>query len=398
MHFRRPVGLAVVGVLGSLFFWRCAPTVNLPSSNSASICSGTTVRGVSGTAICLPSAKLLISSIFRSVGTSQITQAQEVTTFAGSAGNSLPTGFREIPYIENDDEGFCNADAVSAGTCTLAGNAYVTTPVISITWAQHVNIPAGGGLVNCGMSKPTIQDRITDCATQNQATGLATWNGATNANSGEGIWKLVTRNTAQGTCSATVNSCRPVEVWKDQRTGLLWSSLVAGSSASSGGGQAADNWCLASGNSQSTSVTSGLPWPSTDPKGYCSGANQNQTSPTSYCAESALFGPSLSPALATENWTTGIYDLAKGGMGALASTTSPSVRWRLPTLHDYYLAEIDGIRFVMPDMGGMTTNLFEWSSTIYSAGRDTAQVFGSEVAGGGGNTRNGNEAARCLGR
>jgi hypothetical protein len=187
---------------------------------------------------------------------------------------------------------------------------------------------------------------------------LATWNGASAGNSGEGVWKLVTRNTPQGTCTSSVNSCRPVEVWQDQRTGLLWSSLVAGGYASTGGGQVADNWCRAAGNDQSTTVTSGTAWPTTDPVGYCnSGTYQNQTTPTSYCTEKAIYGPTLSPALATENWTTGVYDLAKGGMRAVGGTSSPGVRWRLPTIGDYKQADVNGIRHVMPDMGAMIWEL-----------------------------------------
>lgn len=376
---------------------------------STNVCQGRSIFGLAGGAAC--SDGILASTIYRNAGSApQLTQSQVVTTYAGSGSSAtLPSSYREVPEISQDDDGFCNTDAINAGYCTVAGNAYYTTKVASISWSVHVGIPSGG-LSNCGeptsmassttLSAAKIADRITHCAQVNGS--LATWSGVTYGNSSEGVWKIVTRNTPQGTCTATVNSCRPVEVWQDQRTGLLWSSLVAGSVASSGAGHAFDNWCRAAGNDESTTVVSGTPWPYTDPFGYCNNATyQNQTNPKSYCAETAIYGPALTRALATENWSTGVYDLSKGGMGATASSTSPGVKWHLPTIHDYELAEVDGIRYVMPDMGAMAPffpNAFEWTASMVSSVRAYASTFSSDTGIVSTKMRNLSLPVRCVGR
>jgi hypothetical protein len=366
--------------------WRCGPGVSVSSPPSSVVCSGTSVFGVNGTANCVSADNLLGSNIYRTVGTPQITQSQEVTTYAGSSGVSLPSGFRETSDIENDDDGLCNADAIARGLC-LISNSFVT-------WAQHVNSSSGGGMVNCGTSQNTVAARISDCAKQNPS--LSTWNPIASGNIGLASWKLVTRNTPFGTCTSTPKSCRPVEVWQDQRTGLLWSSLVAGNTTA--GGHATDNWCHATGNQQSTTVSSGIPWPTSDPYGRCnSGTYQDQTSPTSYCAENSVYGPPLSPVLGTENWYAGTYDLAKGGMGYLATPSSPSVRWRLPTLHDYLMSEIDGIRFVLPDMGSLYSNS-EWTATVSSFARGQAYYFKPYSGFPSGFFRYLPFAVRCVGR
>ena len=350
-------------------------TVDLGSSFLAgNICARETIFGLPGTANCTT----MQSNAFRNVGSTQITQDQEVSTYTISL---LPSNYREAPDINQDDDGYYNTDAGCTSSCT---------PVSNISWLQHIS------MTDCGTSQNTLTARIADCAAQNPT--VATWNGASSGNSGEGLWYLVTRNTPQGTCSATVNSCRPVEVWQDAHTGLIWSSLVAGSSASSGAGQATDNWCRATGNDQSTTVTSGTAWPTSDPTGYCnSGSYQNQTTPTSYCLETATYGPALSPALAGENWSTGFYDLAKGGMGAISSASQPAVRWRLPTISDYKLADVDGIQHVMPDMGAMSSG-YEWSASLYSYDRSHAWIFSSDNGYVDSDVRTFPYSARCVGR
>jgi hypothetical protein len=150
------------------------------------------------------------------------------------------------------------------------------------------------------------------------------------------------------------------EVWRDERTELLWGDYIAN-----------DTWCKATGNGE------------VDPSGYCTGNTQ------SYCAE----GGSRIKALAGEDWTTGVYDATKGGMGAVATASSPSVRWRLPTRNDWYIAEADGIRYVLPNM------LYSfWSATVYSNARVNAWVFDGYVGGMNLDNRSNSNSVRCLGR
>jgi len=104
-----------------------------------------------------------------------------------------------------------------------------------------------------------------------------------------------------------------------------------------------------------------------DPSNYCnSGTYQDQTTPTSYCAEAA----GLSSAVGGENYTTGVYGDGKGGLGAL--NTDAPVRWRLPTVYDWKLADLNGIRRVLPNMNPGTSF---WSSTVSSAARNMALNF-----------------------
>jgi hypothetical protein len=75
---------------------------------------------------------------------------------------------------------------------------------------------------------------------------------------------------------------------------------------------------------------------------------------------------------------------AKGGMG---KNSTDKVMWRLPTINDYKLADVNGIRFVMPDMGAPanersvndgspgSTNWWEWSATVSSVGREVSWLF-----------------------
>ena len=82
---------------------------------------------------------------------------------------------------------------------------------------------------------------------------------------------------------------------------------------------------------------------------------------------------------------------------AQASSSSPGVRWRLPTSHDYDQAEVDGIRFVLPDMLA-TGGTWEWSATIFSDNRANALAFDSGAAQRAVNGRNDYLNVRCVGR
>lgn len=208
--------------------------------------------------------------------------------------------------------------------------------------------------VICGTTQTNIADRVQHCATQNPTT--STWNGATQGHAAQGKWKLVTNNGTH-------------EVWRDEMTGLVWSDYLV-----------TDNWCRAAGNS------GGGPAGEDDPSDFCdSPVYQDQTTPVSYCTEG--LGYDTPPA----------YDSMKGGMRLTGSATSPSVRWRLPTAWDHQLAELHGIRYVLPNSG-----LNYWSSSGYSLVRSLALYTSGTVPGavGGGYNRDSNVdiSVRCVGR
>ncbi len=306
---------------------------NLPTASV--IASGSTVLGVSGTRSF---GDEIYSMVHRTVGTTQITLSSEK-----SSGN-LAAGFREIPQISADDDGWwdttrgCNGGGGNLHTCTNA---------------VHASRPAA----TCGTTQTTVAARITHCAAQNAAT--STWDSTTKGIQGESIWKLVTR-TAAGK-----------EIWQDQRTGLLWSDIVG-----------ADNWCKAAGNAEAGDVS-----------GFCNNVAQQPSYPTalSYCAEAA----GISPAIGAEDWTTGVYSETKGYMGKVATVSSPAVRWRLPTRSDWLQADIDGIKAVLPDMD---ENRNYWTATLYSLWRENAWYFFTQAGHVFEDIRTNSKDIRCVGR
>ena len=283
------------------------------SLTGSKIVSGSTIFGVSG---IVPQ---LASTASRDVNTTQLTQLQEATTYAGA---TLPAGYRDVPDVTKDDDGYDNS----------------SSPVVKVVRTSFSD---------CGTSQSTIASRIAHCAAKIGAD--ATWDGAIKGTAGQGLWKLVTRNGASK------------EVWQDQRTGLLWSSKSVTDS----------EWCKASGNQQN------------HVSGNCSSIS------TSYCAEVSP----LTSAFGDETWATPTYAPAKGGMGA---NSTPSVRWRLPTIYDYKLADVNGIRFVMPDMGA--SGSVEWSASLVSHDRSGAWSFDSSDGAVNLDLRSSTYSVRCVAR
>lgn len=134
-----------------------------------------------------------------------------------------------------------------------------------------------------------------------------------------------------------------------------------------------------------------------------SGAGLQPASPISYCAEAASVN-----APAGENWGAGVYLAAKGGMGKTSTAQSPSVRWRLPSIEDYMQANVNGIRFVMPDMGivgtsrpladGSVGGYWEWSASLVSSVRSSAWYFSSSNGFISNDFRTSSGSVRCIGR
>lgn len=311
-------------------------TLDLGSQFQAgSICSGSTIFGLTGSATCGVTNSTSVQSIYtvlqsnasRTKGNLQLTQLQEVTTYSGGA--ALPTTggyvYREVPQNNLDNEGYVGG---------------------SVTYATRPG-------TDCGTSG-TLANRIASCALANVAS--TPWNGAIKGNSGQGVWNLVTRSGANN------------EVWQDQNTGLLWSSDVTTN---------ANNWCEGAGSADPTDT------------GYCA------TNTYSYCVEV------LTPASASDGtgrggtWTT-VYSAKKGGMGL---QSSPSVAWRLPTNNDFYEADINGLKFVMPDAGSNTVTTSQWSATVLGGANSTAWLFDPRVMSNNytGDRASSGTTVRCVG-
>lgn len=245
--------------------------------------------------------------LHRNKGATQVTiQNQSI--------NGIGGGYRTKSLVLLDDDG------------TVGGNVtFATRPTQS-----------------CGTTQNTIASRINDCASRNGST--STWDGSVNGNGAQSSWSLVTFNGVH-------------EVWRDNRTGILWSDNLGNTTR-----------CRAIGTAD-------------DPSGYCnSPAYQDQTTPESWCREE------------TGSSTPTSYDSMKGGMRSTATSNSPSVSWRLPTKWDFHMAEIDGVRFVLPGLGAAV-----WSSTIYSPSRAFCWTFDStDGSVNDGARRDATASVRCI--
>lgn len=354
-------------------------SVNAPDLISANIRNGVTILGILGTYTGSGgggggAASELTSNIHRDSGQAAWSQSKESGDDAGQ--NYTLAVYRAIPNITKDDDG------------------YTGTSVTSVN-------RTGWGSATCGTSQATIEDRIADCAANGTIGANATWDGTVKGNAGQGVWKLVTRAAAQH------SSGRAREVWRDERTGLLWSSLVSGlacldddcNTSPTDDGINGLNWCKASGSNNITNNPTAQADEYNDPVNglltynICDNPSYQTTGtgPTDK-AVSACFEDG-------ENFfTTNDPKIDNDGKAGLGYSSTPKVAWRLPNKYDYVQAEADGLRFVLPDNMNRRALSAEWSASVISGGRFYAWFFQSNYGGFNGNFRDLNYSVRCVGR
>lgn len=300
-------------------------TIDLSADfTAANICAGKTIFGRLGTAACgaIPGSieHILSSQMHRNRGGARM-------TVSGEGVLAIPAHYARIPRPTLDDEGTTGTNVTKS-----------TRPTVI-----------------CGKNLPTVQDRIDDCVAQNPST--STWSGESNGNSGESSWSLVTLLDGTANTNGTTASGGFIyEVWRDNRTGLLWSDPI----------QTATNWCRAAG------VVSNVGGVDCTP-----GGSLQPASPISLCAEV--------PGLTTSS----THDPVKGGMRAVATGTTPSVIWRLPTIYDWKQADLDGVRHVLARtedaLGGTrggcnqsTVFCVFWSATTKAHNRGRVHIFAGD--------------------
>lgn len=315
---------------------------NLIASN---IASGVTIFGITGTYTELNGLSGLSSNMHRNRTTTQITIQNETITNTGVPYSSNDPGYRAVPKIGKDDDGYSGGNVV-----------YVDRT----TWAA----------TTCGTLQSTIALRIADCATVFGAN--ATWAGATQGNAGQSTWKLVTR-------TANRTNGRGREVWRDERTGLLWSSLISG-----GTDGKTINWCKTTGSNN----IPGNPAAEDDLQDFCDNAPHQNVAGLAISACFEDGGTFFTDADAS---------IDSAGKAGLDLSSTPSVAWRVPSKYDQAQAEIDGIRFVLPDAGPLSVN-YEWASTTYTDGRNNAWIYSTYDGIANYNSRALSFAARCVGR
>lgn len=330
------------------------------SLSAGQVCKGSQILSANGIATCIEPEQQLMSGAYRDSGTTQLTVSEEVNT------GSCPGHGGKLTRAA------CEADSGIWYPSWGTGNTYRSVPNLSTDDDGYMGTSyALRPINNCGLSG-SIAERINECATANSAS--TPWFGESQGKGAEAIWKLVTRDGVS------------IEVWQDRRTGLLWSTLVTMTL----------NWCKASGSLSVGGTNSCIP-----------GGGLQDISPKSACAENGSLAPALS-----ETWTSGasVYSSSKGLMGLLSNNAK--VLWRLPTLADYQQANIDGIRFVMPDMGKVggsrtptdTSTGFlgtpEWTATMLSNNHDYAFTFNAiyGTSNSTGLSRAVSAPVRCVGR
>lgn len=192
--------------------------------------------------------------------------------------------------------------------------------------------------IDCGNGAEfsNIEDRINNCSELNGE--LALWNGAENGTGAEVTWKLVAK---------LENS----EVWRDEMTKLVWSADLG-----------SDNWCRASGDSKYFLVSNN---------------NGNIT------VDCRAIGNNID--------ICGNLNESNKAIGNISN-----VSWRLPTRSDYLRADVNGIRFALPQEVG---NKYYWTSTSHSSDITYGWTYGFRYGDLAKKLRSRNKInIRCVGR
>ncbi len=356
------------------------------SLNPQTMCLGTALAGVYGAVSCEKIFDNYVSSTAgRRAGSPALTIANE------NSGGVDRADYLFIPDI------FLSAD----GHFAVGGTEQTLRSQNQSAPNQWVD---GTPKIPCG-NAGSVEQRVQDCIEKNGSN--ATWDGQMKGKYGEGLWRLI------------VLTASSFEVWRDDRTKLLWSDYIGklrlDRFASTNPTPAMFNWCVASGNAQSN-----------DPSNYCNSSTYQNPPPDfsalSLCAEATgLYtprgvdpsyltfnaGPSQITGHAAAQWNPANEDLtiieAKGN---LSNTSTPSVQWRLPTLQDWRVAQNNGAGSVFPSLyipwNPPNPSIYpsHWTSTLNSGYLPHAWDFAPAqgYAWYDNNRGTAARAVRCIGR
>jgi len=300
-------------------------TINLGADFlKENICSGKTIFGRVGTAVC--------NALFGDAIYSMAPRSDLATPPTSSSNRQVAKMSEEVSSASQFTNNYDLVPKPEYVTDGRYGNG------IAAEKKHYLETIVGRPNTVCGTSG-TIEERISNCSSANG--NKAFYSGKNYGQSGEGDWKLVTR-TSGG-----------YEVWRDERTKLIWSDTLSGSY----------NWCQAAGyssNSDTTSVT-----------GYncqagAEGSLQPAT-PISVCADASLL---------EELNGVSTYETPSGEDEPKGNLSVSSVKWRLPTIEDWKLADVNGIRKVLPNMDAGF-----WSASSVSGSVHYAWIFYGDDGG-----------------
>lgn len=310
------------------------------SLTTGDVCKGKSIFGTLGQALC--PEEMSAGNAFRASGSLSLSGELAAGICTDASYNTRDSC--EDANVSNvwtpsvaSGEKIANTEADTIAPATTRDAA--TYSYASGVWTQ-ASIDAN---YVCGVSG-NIKTRINNCNRQ--------WRATTGSKSGGGTWSLISRQDLSGT---------KYEVWRDEKTALIWSDNM---------GQATQ--CAAAGDNA--------------PGGYC---DLNAPITESVCAETGFAGAAITNIRGRIGLGPYTYDATKGGMGL--NSANP-VLWRLPTLQDYTTAYGNGMAYVLPRP--------EWSITASVSGI-SAMYFGFD-SGGYVNvdysSRNTDFSVRCVGR
>ena len=281
-------------------------------------------------------------------------------------GNATFTGNHSvIPSPLDDSDGRWGFNLSQADLDTLERKNNVPEKAHYLeTIAKNGAIVSRGTIVACGASG-TIAARIADCSTPNGLWSF--YDGKKYGQDGEGDWKLV---------SVLDNAGTKYEVWRDERTKLLWSDKAS----------VDYNWYQAAGYSKASADSVGETTLTSGPGAIEASSNQTlqPDSPISVC-------PDVITGAIAAGGGTDSYIYVNPETDFKAGLSYPQVTWRLPSRNDWLLAEVNGIRKVLPNMDSRF-----WSSSSFSGNRGYAWVFFGNDGRVASDTRSSSNFVRCV--
>lgn len=370
----------------------------LPSASD--ICSGKTILDVAGTADCSGGGSVSATEVFYVfaaradapvldfnalvddlwAGTDPVATREVATLKDAKEGSLLYTNnYSVIPRPLYDSDG---RYAMSDWSGTPIAPAIPAKRHYLETIALNKTAIARGAIQVCGTSG-TISARIADCRSENGAWSF--YSGAQYGQLGEGDWSLVTVVDDSGTNR---------EVWRDERTKLLWSDKAVSDY----------NWYRASGYSKLTADSIAETEFSSEP-------GVQITTPFDPVANGwgwTISQATMQPAVVDGGPISVCPDVIGGQIaagGGTLTTYAPNpetkfkgslsiadnVIWKLPSIDDYKLADVNGIRKVLPNM-----DFNFWSSSSDSDSRYYAWGFYGGTGSMGNDSRVYTSSVRCV--
>ncbi len=224
-------------------------------------------------------------------------------------------------------------------------------------------------LKECG-TDGTIAEKIKDCSLKNSQ--WATYDGPKAGNENEAVWSLVT----------VLKKQNQFEVWLDQKTNRLWSDKT----------QASYNWYRAVGYAKPKDISilesqfAAEPGLKDTSAPFKINVILQPKNPISVCT---------SPKeLSLKNEFHYTYEgPTKENLDFKGNLNEESVSWSVPSRDDWMMAEVNGIRKVLPNM-----DYKFWSSTTGSDYRNSSWIYSGDYGTFDGSDKHVSNYVRCIGK